>query len=329
MKLATLDNGTRDGQLIVVSSDNQQYQQAKGIAETLQQALDNWETTEPRLHAVAASMNEGKAEGQELDTETMLRLLSPLPRAYEWIDASAYINHIVLVRKARGAEPPPTLREDPLVYQGGSGCLLSPTADIDIIDPSYGYDFESEVCVVLDDTPQGVHSNDAERYIRLFMLANDVSLRNLIPAELQKGFGFFVSKPASAFAPFAVTADELGNSWHDGRVHLPLITRLNDKQFGNPDAGKEMHFSFCDLIAHITKTRTLTAGTILGSGTVSNDDPSRGSSCLQEQRMLEKIAQGAIKTPFLQDGDHLEIKMLNSLGSSIFGEISQSCRKIG
>ena len=328
MKLATLDNKTRDGELIVVSSDNQRYVNADGFAKTLQQALDNWDDAAPRLHALANDMNTGKIEGKELDANTVQRLLSPLPRAYEWIDASAYINHIVLVRKARGAEPPPTLREDPLIYQGGSGCLLSPTADIEIIDTEFGYDFESEICVVLGDTPQGVRSDTAEDYVRLLMLTNDVSLRNLIPAELQKGFGFFVSKPASAFTPFAVTADELGDQWRNGRVHLPLTTRLNDKQFGNPDAGEEMHFSFYNLIAHITKTRAFTAGTILGSGTVSNIDPSRGSSCLQEQRMLEKIAHGEIKTPFLQDGDRLEIKMLDQQGRSIFGEITQRCRQV-
>ena len=328
MKLATLDNKTRDGELIVVSSDNQRYLSADGLAKTLQQALDHWDDVAPRLRALANNMKTGKTEGKELDADTVQHLLSPLPRAYEWIDASAYINHIVLVRKARGAEPPPTLREDPLVYQGGSGCLLSPTADIEILAAEFGYDFESEICVVLGDTPQGVHSDTAADYVRLFMLVNDVSLRNLIPAELQKGFGFFVSKPASAFAPLAVTADELGDQWRDGRVHLPLITRLNDKQFGNPNAGEEMHFSFYDLIAHITKTRAFTAGTILGSGTVSNVDPSRGSSCLQEQRVLEKIAQGASKTPFLQDGDRLEIKMLDQQGHSIFGEIAQRCRQV-
>lgn len=328
MKLATLDNNTRDGELIVVSSDNQRYRQAGTIAKTLQQALDSWGETAPRLQALARDLNTGQVEGRKLEAETVQCLLSPLPRAYEWIDASAYINHIVLVRKARGAEPPPTLREDPLIYQGGSGCMLPPTADIEIIDREFGYDFEAELCVVLGDTPQGVHHERAASYVNLFMLVNDVSLRNLIPAELQKGFGFFVSKPASAFAPLAVTADELGEHWREGRVHLPLITNLNDKQFGNPDAGAEMHFSFYDLIAHITKTRAFTAGTILGSGTVSNADPSRGSSCLQEQRMLEKIAQGEIKTPFLQDGDRLEIKMLDPQGRSIFGEIAQRCRLV-
>ncbi len=326
MKLATLDNGTRDGELIVVSSDNQRYQQAGEIAKTLQQALDHWHETAPRLRDLANDMNAGRIEGKVLDANTVPRLLSPLPRAYEWIDASAYINHIVLVRKARGAEPPPTLREDPLIYQGGSGCMLAPTADIEIIDRDFGYDFESEICVVLGDTPQGVHRDDAADYVRLFMLANDISLRNLIPVELQKGFGFFVSKPASAFSPLAVTADELGDHWREGRVHLPLTTTLNGKQFGNPDSGAEMHFSFYDLIAYITKTRAFTAGTILGSGTVSNLDPARGSSCLQEQRMLEKIAQGTITTPFLQAGDRLEIKMCDPHGDSIFGEIAQRCR---
>ena len=326
MKLATLNNRTRDGELIVVSSDNERYVSAAGIVATLQQALDNWDAAAPRLHDLARRLQRGELAGSKLDTETMARLLSPLPRAYEWVDASAYINHIVLVRKARGAEPPPTLRDDPLVYQGGSGHFLAPQEAIDIIDPAFGYDFEAEICVVLDDTPRGVRSADAARYIRLFMLANDVSLRNLIPAELQKGFGFFVSKPASAFAPLAVTVDELGDSWRDGRVHLPLVTRLNGEQFGNPEAGEEMHFSFCDLIAHITKTRAFTAGTILGSGTVSNVDPTRGSSCLQEQRVLEKIAAGAIKTPFLQDGDQLEIEMCDAQERSIFGKIAQRCR---
>lgn len=328
MKLATLNNDTRDGELLVVASDNARFVSAKSVAATLQQALDNWEHSAVKLQDLSQRLNDGTLAGHALDTITTARLLSPLPRAYEWIDGSAYINHIVLVRKARGAEPPPTLREDPLIYQGGSGHLLAPTADIEIIDPTFGYDFESEICVVLGDTPRGVNRTSASRYVRLFMLVNDISLRNLIPAELQKGFGFFVSKPASAFAPLAVTADELGDSWHDGRVHLPLVTRLNGEQFGNPEAGPEMHFSFCDLIAHITQTRAFTAGTILGSGTVSNADLSRGSSCLQEKRMLEKIAAGEIKTPFLQDGDRLEIEMCNAQGRSIFGKIAQRCHQL-
>ena len=326
MQLATLNNSTRDGQLIVVSSDHQRYLDASSHATSLQQALDNWSEVEPRLRDLAVRLNDSTSEGKALDDAVLAQLLAPLPRAYEWIDASAYINHIVLVRKARGAEPPSTLHTDPLIYQGGSGHLLAPTADISIINSEYGYDFEAEICVVLDDTPQGVRSNEADRYIRLFMLANDVSLRNLIPAELQKGFGFFVSKPASAFAPFAVTPDELGDSWHNGRVHLPLVSKLNGTQFGNPDAGEEMHFSFHDLIAHIAQTRSFTAGTILGSGTVSNVDTTRGSSCLQEKRMLEKIADGKIHTPFLQTGDCVEIDMYDVQGRNIFGTIKQNCR---
>ena len=322
MKLATLDNSTRDGELIVVSPDNTRFCSASAVASSLQVALDNWDRVFPSLQDLATRLTAKGSDSRELNTS---KLLSPLPRAYEWIDGSAYINHIVLVRKARGAEPPPTLQDDPLVYQGGSGHFLAPTSDIKIIDLDFGYDFESEVCVILGDTPQGVKCADAQRYVRLLLLVNDVSLRNLIPAELQKGFGFFVSKPASAFSPFAVTPDELGDSWHDGRVHLPLTTKLNGKLFGNPEAGDEMHFSFCDLIAHITRTRSFTAGTILGSGTVSNADPTRGSSCLQEKRMLEKIAHGEIKTPFLRPGDHLEIEMLDSTANSIFGKIEQRC----
>lgn len=328
MQLATLNNNTRDGQLIVVSSDHQRYVEASNCAPSLQQALDNWSVVEPQLQDLATRLNDDRVAGHTLDAAVMARLLAPLPRAYEWIDASAYINHIILVRKARGAEPPPTLHTDPLIYQGGSGHLLAPTADIKIINPEYGYDFEAEICVVLDDTPQGVRSSAADKYIRLFMLANDISLRNLIPAELQKGFGFFVSKPASVFAPFAVTPDTLGDSWRNGRVHLPLVTQLNGMQFGNPDAGAEMHFSFHDLIAHITQTRSFTAGTILGSGTVSNVDTTRGSSCLQEKRMLEKIAQGEIRTPFLQDGDRVEISMCDTQGRNIFGTIKQSCKNL-
>ena len=322
MKLATLDNSTRDGELVVVSPANSHFVSASAIAPSLQVALDNWAETSPALQDLATQLAASKLKGEELDTS---RLFSPLPRAYEWIDGSAYINHIILVRKARGAEPPATLQDDPLVYQGGSGHFLTPTSDIKIIDPDFGYDFESEICVILGDTPQGVKHTEAQSYMRLLLLVNDISLRNLIPAELQKGFGFFVSKPASAFSPFAVTPDELGDNWHDGRVHLPLTTKLNGELFGNPEAGDEMHFSFCDLIAHITKTRSFTAGTILGSGTVSNADPTRGSSCLQEKRMLEKIEHGEIKTPFLKPGDHLEIEMLDPTAHSIFGKIEQRC----
>ena len=321
MKLATIDNASRDGELIVVSRDNQRFLSAEGIASSLQVALDHWNDVSSGLSELSAKLDRGG--GQPI---TEARLLSPLPRAYEWIDGSAYINHIVLVRKARGVEPPATLRDDPLVYQGGSGHFLSPTADIEVVNPEYGYDFEAEVCVVLGDTPCGVKPSDASQHVRLLLLVNDISLRNLIPAELQKGFGFFVSKPASAFAPFAITPDELGDHWRDGRVHLPLISRLNGQLFGKPSAGVDMHFSFFDLIAHITQTRSFTAGTILGSGTVSNFDSTRGCSCLQEKRMLEKIADGKISTPFLKSGDRVQIEMFDDNGHSIFGGIDQQCR---
>ncbi len=319
MKLATLHNNTRDGKLIVVSRDGQRYLEATGVAENLQQALDNWSETEPKLRELSKKL-ESSSSGSKVD---VTKLLAPLPRAYEWIDGSSYINHIVLVRKARGAEPPETLRTDPLIYQGGSGDMLAPTADIKLANEAWGCDFESEVAVVLGDTPQGTKAKDASKYVRLVMLVNDVSLRNLIPEELAKGFGFFTSKPASAFSPFAVTPDELGSAWKDGRLHLPLITKYNGKIFGDPNAGPEMHFSFYDLMEKICTTRRYTAGTILGSGTVSNEDRARGSSCLAEKRTIEKIDSGNIVTPFMKVGDTIEIEMLDKNGASIFGKISQ------
>jgi fumarylacetoacetate (FAA) hydrolase len=246
-----------------------------------------------------------------------------LPRAYEWVDGSAFLNHVILVRKARGAEPPETLRTDPLVYQGGSGVLLGPCDDIPLVDEGWGLDFESEVCVVLDDTPRGTRSDGAAEHVKLVMLANDVTLRNLVPAELAKSFGFFQSKPATAFSPFAVTVDELGEAWRDGRVHLRLRTTYNEELVGDCDAGPEMHFSFFDLVAHLCKTRGFTAGTIVGSGTVSNADRARGVSCLAERRMIETIERGAPSTPFMKVGDSVRIEMLASDGSSIFGAIAQ------
>lgn len=247
-----------------------------------------------------------------------------MPRAYEWIDGSAYINHIVLVRKARGAEPPATLRTDPLVYQGGSGTFLRPTQDIAHYSEDFGIDFEAEICIVTDDVPMGTTKEDAAKHIKLLMLCNDVTLRNLIPPELAKGFGFYVAKPSTAFSPFAVTPDELGDVWREGRVHLPLETRYNGKLFGNPESGPEMFFSFFDLLQHATRTRNLTAGTVIGSGTVSNEDRSRGSSCLAEKRMLEKIDDGEFKTPFMKFGDHVEIDMKDKAGNNIFGTIAQN-----
>ena len=318
MKLATLRNGTRDGLLIVVSRDGSRYLEANDAAPTLQAALDDWDTVAPKLSALFERTQSG--EGHPLD---VANLLSPLPRAYEWVDGSAYINHIMLVRKARGAEPPETLETDPLVYQGGSGHFLAPTESIPLPNPEWGLDYEAEICVILSDTPRGVSASEAEPYVRLLMLANDVTFRSLIPPELAKGFGFFNSKPATAFSPFAITPDELGAAWNHGRVHLPLHSTLNGKLMGDPEAGPEMHFSFFQLIAHITKTRSFTAGTILGSGTVSNEDRARGVSCLAERRMLETIDTGKPVTPFLKVGDRVTIEMLDATRSSLFGRIEQ------
>ena len=322
MKLATRKNGTRDGELLVVSRDNQRAALAGANTPTLQSLMDDWAAKVPALEAIYDALNAGTHPGAfDVDTTT---LHSPLPRAYAWIDGSAYINHIVLVRKARGAEPPATLRTDPLVYQGGSDTFIGPRDDIPLADPSWGCDFESEIAVVMDDTPQGVKPEDVSKYIRLVMLCNDVSLRNLIPGELAKSFGFFNSKPSSAFSPLAVTPDELGEAWQDGRVHLPLVTHLNGQWYGNPDAGPEMFFGFFEIVAHVCKTRSLGAGTIIGSGTVSNEDRSRGSTCLAERRMIEKIDTGEFHTPFMSHGDSVTIEMFNADGDSIFGRIEQT-----
>ncbi len=329
MKLATIANGTRDGQLVVVSRDTTRFAQAPSVngssTATMQQALDNWEGCASSLQALASALDSDRQMGQPVSRATFL---APLPRAYEWVDGSAYINHIVLVRKARNAEPPETLRTDPLVYQGGSSNFLASHDDIPLADASWGLDFEAEVCVVLGDTPQGVSAQEAGKYIRLVTICNDITLRNLIPAELAKGFGFFNSKPATAFAPFAVTPDELGDAWRDGRIYLRLRSEINDQLVGDTDAGPEMHFSFHDLIAHITKTRAYCAGTILGSGTVSNDDQARGISCLAERRMREIIAKGGAPatadTPFLAIGDRVRISMADEKGQNIFGTIEQA-----
>jgi fumarylacetoacetate (FAA) hydrolase len=323
MKLATRRNGQRDGSLVVVNRALTRVADASHIAPTLQAALDSWESAAPALAAHAAALEAGQVASVAYDPTT---LLAPLPRAYEWVDGSAYLNHVILVRKARKAEPPPTLKTDPLVYQGGSGHFLGPTEDIGLRDEAWGCDFESEVCVVLGDTPQGTSAAAAAPYVRLVMLANDVSLRNLIPDELAKGFGFFQSKPATAFSPVACTPDELGSAWRDGRVHLRLTTHLNGQLVGDTDAGPEMHFSFFDLINHVTKTRRYTAGTIIGSGTVSNEDRARGISCLQERRMIETIDLGAPQTPFLKHGDTVRIEMKHADGSSLFGVIDQRVR---
>lgn len=325
MKFATLKNDSRDGRLVVVSKDLSRYTIAEehSNVETLQGLLDDWESQAPELEKVYAKLNSDSSFGAPFNADHPENCHAPLPRAYEWVDGSAYINHIVLVRKARGAEPPATLETDPLVYQGGSGVLLAPTQDIEFVDPSWGLDFEAEVVVYLADTPRGVSAKEAAKYIRLVGIVNDVSLRGLIPNELQKGFGFFNSKPASAFGPVVVTPEELGDKWKDGRLHLPMVSHLNGEKFGDPDSGPEMHFSFHDLVAHIAKSRAFTAGTILGSGTVSNEDRSRGSSCLAEKRMIEKIDTGEFTTEFMKPGDQIEIKVLGDDGKSVFGTIRQ------
>ena len=285
--------------------------------------MDNWETKAPELQKRYDELNAGTL--RDTFAFDAHQAESPLPRSYAWLDGSAYINHVVLVRKARSAEPPATLKTDPLMYQGGSDAFLGPRDDIRLADESWGCDFESEVAVVTGDVPQGVTPKEAAQHVRLVLLCNDVSLRNLIPGELAKGFGFFQSKPSSAFSPIAVTPDELGDSWQEGRVHLPLHTHLNEDLFGNPDAGPEMHFNFYELIAHAAKSRPLSAGTIVGSGTVSNEDTSKGSSCLAEKRMLEKINTGVFRTPFLKYGDRVTIEMFKD-GQSVFGQIAQTVK---
>ena len=319
MHLATLRDGTRDGALIVVSRDLDRYLRPGRIASSLQAALDDWKLTAPTLAMLAQSLNSDAKVGEPLD---MAKLGPPLPRAYEWIDGSAFLEHVRRVRKARGSEPPPTLETDPLVYQGGSGVLLGPRDDIPLVDSDWGLDFESEVAVILGDTPQGTRAGDAHACVRLLMLVNDITLRNLVPEELAKGFGFFQSKPATAFSPCAITPDELPANWREGRVHLPLQSTYNGMLVGQPDAG-EMHFSFFDLIAHVARTRSFAAGTILGSGTVSNADRARGVSCLVERRALEMIDGGRAVTPFMAAGDTIQIQMRDAYGRDLFGRIEQ------
>lgn len=325
MKLGTLKSAhTRDGELIVVSKDNQRAIRASHVAPSLREAIEKWADAKPQLEALYKQLNEGRAaESFALDP---LKLHSPLPRAFQWADGSAFIHHIKLVRMARNAPLPETLETVPLMYQGGGDAFLAPTEDIPQIDFAHGTDFEGEVGVILDDVPMGVSPAAALKKILLFVVINDVSLRGLVPEELAQGFGFFQSKPSTAFAPFAVTEDELGGAWIEGRVHLPLKVDYNGEFFGKADAGA-MHFHFGQLIAHAARTRPLAAGTIIGSGTVSNEDMSKGSSCLAEKRMLEKIHDGVIKTPFMKVGDVVKIEMLDSAGHNIFGTIEQKVEK--
>lgn len=319
MKLATLRDDTRDGQPVVVRRDNDAYASIEFV-DSMQDLLDHWDDVEPTLRAKSEALNDGDLDGRPLDVES---LDAPVPRAYEWIDGSAYLNHIVLVRRARGAEPPEDMETNPLVYQGGSGDLLGPTDDIPLPDVDWGLDFEAEVAVVLGDTPRGTSADEADEQIKLVTLVNDITFRNLIPDEIAKSFGFLQSKPATAFAPFAVTPDELGDAWQNHRVHHRLRTTYNGELFGDPEAGPEMHFSFGDLVEHIAKTRNYTAGTILGSGTVSNEDRDRGSSCLAEQRKIEAIEHDEARTEYMRPGDTVQIEMRDDDGHNIFGTIDQ------
>jgi fumarylacetoacetate (FAA) hydrolase len=321
MKLATLRDGSRDGQLMVVSRDLATAHLASGIAGRLQQLLDDWNFIAPQLADLYQTLNEGRA--RHAFAFDPRQCMAPLPRAYQWADGSAYVNHVELVRKARGAEMPESFWTDPLMYQGGSDDLLGPCDDIVCAAEESGIDFEAEVAVVTDDVPMGTPAERAGSHIRLLMLVNDVSLRNLIPAELAKGFGFFQSKPATAFSPVAVTPDELGEAWDGRRVSLPLVVHWNGEKVGAAEAGVDMVFDFPQLIAHLARTRNARAGSIVGSGTVSNKDPAKGYSCIAEKRALEMIADGRPATPFMRHGDTVRIEMFDAVGASIFGAIDQ------
>jgi fumarylacetoacetate (FAA) hydrolase len=337
MKFATLKDGTRDGRLVIVSRDLARCVAVPEVARTLQAVLDDWDGTAPALDALSAELNAHRLpDADPFDPRTAM---APLPRAYQWADGSAYVNHVELVRRARGASMPPEFWTDPLMYQGGSDSLLGAHDDVLLADEAWGIDFEAEVAVVTGDVPMGAAPQDAAGAIRLLMLVNDVSLRNLIPAELGKGFGFLQSKPASAFSPVAATPDELGAAWRDGKVHLPLVSTLNGRVFGRPNAGVDMTFSFPQLIAHLARTRELEAGSIVGSGTVSNREaggPGRpaaqggvGYSCIAEQRTVETLLAGKPATPFMRFGDRVRIDMQDAAGHSVFGAIDQAVRKSG
>lgn len=319
MKLASYKHG-RDGRLMVVNNDLTKATPADKIAPTLQYALENWAECHLPLEQLARDLDAGKAAPQPFDPSLCA---SPLPRAYQWADGSAYVNHVELVRKARGVDMPPSFWTDPLIYQGGSDSFLAPTDDIVFAQDDWGIDFEGEVAVITDDVPMGTTAEDAGAHIKLVMLVNDVTLRGIAQPELTKGFGFFQSKPSSAFSPVAVTPKDLGDAWKDNKLHLPLVSYWNGEKFGEPDAGTDMVFDFAQLIAHAAKTRSLGAGTIIGSGTVSNVDRSKGHSCIVEKRMLEKLEHGESKTPFMKYGDTVKIEMLDRHGKSIFGAIEQ------
>lgn len=327
MKLATLRNGSRDGRLVVVSRDLSKAVAVPQIAATLQAALDDWARVSAQLLGVAEDLERGGIAGATaFDPD---HAMAPLPRAYHWVDGSAYVNHVELVRKARGAQMPESFWTDPLVYQGGSDDFLGPTQDVPVPSEEFGIDLEGEVAVVTDDVPMGTKRDQASQHVRLVTLVNDWSLRNLIPGELAKGFGFYQSKPATAFAPVAVTPDELGTAWTASKVHLPLLVHVNGEPFGAPNAGVDMTFDFARLIEHITLTRNARAGTVLGSGTISNYDRSLGSACIAERRTLEQLEQGKPVTSFLRFGDRVRIEMLDARGRSIFGAIDQRVVRAG
>jgi fumarylacetoacetate (FAA) hydrolase len=331
MKLATLKNGTRDGRLVVVSKDLTRCTDASSAARTLQDALDDWSRAGPRLADIALSLESNSLPSERFHER---HCESPLPRAYQWADGSAYVNHVDLVRRARGAEMPKRFWTDPLMYQGGSDSFVGPRDAMRLADQEWGVDFEAEIAVVTGDVPMGVSPEDAIAYVQLVMLVNDVSLRNLVPDEMEKGFGFFQSKPSCAFSPVAVTPDELGDHWLGGKVLHPVQVMLNGALFGRPNAGVDMTFSFGDLIAHAAKSRPLAAGSIIGSGTISNRDVNEGPglpvvegghgyACIAEQRTVETLLHGAPKTAFMQFGDTVRIEMMDASRHSIFGAIEQ------
>jgi fumarylacetoacetate (FAA) hydrolase len=341
MKLATFRNGTRDGALAIVSRDLSMAALSRDVVaglETMQQLLDGWEEWASKVERVSSELNEAVETGRRVPFSVRnfdaASCMAPLPRAFQWADGSAYVNHVELVRRARNAEMPSSFWTDPLMYQGGSDAFLGPRDDVEVADESYGIDLEGELAVITDDVPMATSAEDAEDHIRLLMLVNDVSLRNLIPGELAKGFGFFHGKPSTAFSPVAVTPDELAGAWRDGRVHLPLLAAINGVPLGRPNAGVDMTFNFPQLIAHAAKTRRLGAGTIIGSGTVSNksadggpgkavSEGGLGYTCLAELRVVETIVHGKPSTPFLKFGDRVKLDMLDQDGSSVFGSIEQ------
>jgi fumarylacetoacetate (FAA) hydrolase len=322
MKLGSLKEGGRDGALIVVSRDLSRAVRATGIAATMQAALDDWSNTAPRLNALSDALHEGRAE--QAFALDMTALAAPLPRAYEFVDGSAYLPHVARVRRARGAEVPESFYTDPLMYQATSAGFYGPRDPILAISEEWGIDLEAEVVVVTDDVPMGVGPADAERHIQLVGVVNDVSLRNLIPNELAKGFGFLQSKPRSALSPVLATPDELGAAWRDNKLHLPMRTWINGAWFGEAEAGVDMQFSFAELVAHAAKTRPLAAGTIVGSGTIANEDTGKGASCLAEQRTVETLRDGKPSTPFLKFGDRVRIEITDASGASLFGAIEQT-----